>query len=140
MKKIFLLSFLISTLIIIGYANAQYNPVGYWSFDDCSAKDSSGYDNNGVIYGANCTAGKIGNALNFDGLNDYVDLGNSNSLNTTSFTILFWLNLTSDPNCDENNNWRSLIRKGYTGGTNTGCDVILDENRCLWFDIGNGTS
>ncbi len=84
--------------------------------------------------------GTYGSALSFDGVDDYVDFGNTPSLSTTSLTVMFWLNLSSDPDCDGNNNWRSLIRKGGTAGTPDGWDVVLEENRYLQFDIGNGTS
>jgi hypothetical protein len=54
--------------------------VGYWNFDQGSgaiAYDSSGFNNQGIIYGASWTTGKVNEALNFDGLNDYVDCGNN---------------------------------------------------------------
>ncbi|MEA3248076.1 MAG: LamG domain-containing protein, partial [Nanoarchaeota archaeon] len=47
--------------------------VGWWKFDG-NALDSSG-DNNGVVHGATLTTGKINQAYNFDGNNDYIDLG-----------------------------------------------------------------
>ena len=54
-----------------GYVNA------YWKFDECSGdilEDSSGHDHDGTIYGATWTGGWSGCALDFDGVNDYVDL------------------------------------------------------------------
>ncbi len=74
--------------------------------------DSSSYGNNG-----NCTAmgagdknntcsftlsGKSGSAMSFDGVNDFVNVSNSASLNstTTALTIVGWMyanSLTSDP-------------------------------------------
>src|SRR3989338_5343069 len=53
--------------------------VGYWTFDEgagTTANDSSGNNNTGTLTnGPTWTTGKIGQALNFDGVNDYVDLG-----------------------------------------------------------------
>jgi hypothetical protein len=49
--------------------------VAYWSFDEGSgniAYDSSGNGNHGTIYGAKWTSGKFGQALSFDGVDDYV--------------------------------------------------------------------
>ncbi|GIW67303.1 MAG: hypothetical protein KatS3mg096_171 [Candidatus Parcubacteria bacterium] len=47
--------------------------VGYWSFDDCTAKDLSGNNNNGTLMnGPQCVDGKVGKALSFDGVDDYV--------------------------------------------------------------------
>ena len=50
---------------------------GYWKFDEGTgnnAYDSSGHNYNGTIYGATWTTGYSNNALDFDGVNDYVDL------------------------------------------------------------------
>ncbi len=45
--------------------------VGYWRFEN-DGRDYSGYGNTGSVYGAINTAGRFGNALRFDGVNDYV--------------------------------------------------------------------
>jgi len=53
--------------------------VGWWKFDETSgtvAYDSSGNGNDGnLMNGPAWTTGKIGGALSFDGVNDYVNLG-----------------------------------------------------------------
>jgi len=79
--------------------------VGYWSFDEGTgtiAYDLSGYGNNGVLYNFNWTAvsgwttGKIGGALSFDGVDDWVNILNTSSLQITSdLTILFWMKPTN---------------------------------------------
>jgi len=51
--------------------------VAYWSFDEGSGNtlhDLSGNENHGTIYGAVWTGGKSGNALYFDGDDDYVEI------------------------------------------------------------------
>ncbi len=78
------------------------NTVAYWRFDDTDGRtipDSSGNGNDGLfsgetwndgtINGATQTAGKYGNAMQFDGIDDYVSAGN-----TTTFK---WLHGASDP-------------------------------------------
>jgi len=77
--------------------------VGIWDFDDCSAKDLSGYKNNGTINGAVCVddtpykvvgSGQGKNALSFDGNDDYVDCGNGVILDITNeITISMWVKL-----------------------------------------------
>jgi hypothetical protein len=50
---------------------------GFWKFDEGSgntAHDSSAHNYDGTIYGASWTTGYSGYALDFDGVNDYVDL------------------------------------------------------------------
>ena len=51
--------------------------LGYWTFDEGNgsvANDYSGNGNHGSIVGASWTTGKCGNALEFDGSYDYVDI------------------------------------------------------------------
>ena len=69
--------------------------VASWHFDEGSGNityDSSGNDNDGTIYGATWVDGKFGKALSFDGIDDYVDCGDSESLRlgTSDFTIAVW--------------------------------------------------
>jgi len=66
--------------------------VGHWKMDEASwsgtsgeVMDSSGAGNHGTaIGGVTTTNGRIGNAGDFDGTNDYIDCGNDTSLNPTS--------------------------------------------------------
>ncbi|MHC4499936.1 MAG: LamG-like jellyroll fold domain-containing protein, partial [Planctomycetota bacterium] len=57
--------------------------ISWWQFEEgggTTAYDSFG-GNDGTIYGANWTSGMIrGSALDFDGVSDYVDCGNDDSL------------------------------------------------------------
>ena len=68
--------------------------IGYWPMDEgtgSTAADMSTNNNDGTISGAGWTAGKFGNALNFDGNNDYVNCGNDASLKPTSVTVSAWI-------------------------------------------------
>ncbi|MDO8559215.1 MAG: LamG-like jellyroll fold domain-containing protein [bacterium] len=77
--------------------------VGIWSFDDQTnpTKDGSGYNNHGAVNGAVFTsdtphlAAGVGTgkyALSFDGVNDYVELGNPSLFNSNfaEFTVEAW--------------------------------------------------
>ena len=70
--------------------------VAYWKFDEgrgTTANDSAG-ENNGTIRGAEWTAGRFNNALSFDGVDDYVEVGDDPSLRfmqSSSFTISAWV-------------------------------------------------
>lgn len=72
--------------------------VGWWRFDEGTgtvAGDSSGNGNNGTVYGATWVAGKYGNASSFNGINDYVQVPDSNSLHiTNALTITAWIKTT----------------------------------------------
>jgi len=108
----FLIPFAIATALIIsvGVASAvdlERGLVAYYSFDDCTAKDLSGNGNDGIIYGAKCVDGKFGKALRFDGVNDYVEVADSASLDLTKpFTIECWFKWNT-----VQNTWTSLVRK-----------------------------
>jgi hypothetical protein len=78
--------------------NQAQGLVGYWSFDEGSgniARDYSGNGNNGTLYNFNFTAtsgwvdGKVGKALSFDGVDDYVTIGKNDSIFPNTF--LSWI-------------------------------------------------
>ncbi len=51
----------------------------HWTFDEGSGNvigDSSSHDNSGVVYGASWTTGAVNGALDFDGIDDYVQIPN----------------------------------------------------------------
>ena len=56
--------------------------VSYWKLDDGSGSTAtdSFNENDGTIYGATWTSGKVGNALSFDGIDDYVNIPDEDSL------------------------------------------------------------
>ena len=58
--------------------------VGWWEFDEVSgmvANDSSGNGNDGnLMNGPTWSIGKIGGALSFDGVDDFVFLGNPSEI------------------------------------------------------------
>ena len=89
---------LCATLLVfslLGSANATL--VGSWSFDEnigTTANDSSGYNNTGTVYGATWVQGKYGSALSFDGIDDYVNVSNSSSINLSTWTVSFWASLS----------------------------------------------
>ena len=56
-------------------------------------KDSSGMDNNGVIYGAGRATGVENYGLDFDGTDDYIEVNDSNSLDLNSKFLLVLLYL-----------------------------------------------
>jgi RHS repeat-associated protein len=77
--------------------------VGWWRFNKESGenatffRDWSSRRNNAKCSGTNCpkiaTSGKFGNALSFDGVNDYLDAGKKSNLNVKSaITIEAWIN------------------------------------------------
>jgi fibronectin type 3 domain-containing protein len=89
--------------------------VGEWGFDagiGTTAADSSGTGNVGTITGPTwSTAGRFGNALTFDGVNDLVTVADANSLDfTNALTLEAWVRPTALGNA-----WRTTLMKERPG-------------------------
>jgi len=105
--------------------------VAYWKFDEntgTTAYDSSGNGNTGTINGATWTAGTNGSALQFNGINDYVNVPDSSSLDATTLTFMAWIKnsepdsqITADRVVSKKVNWNdangwSIEINGINGG------------------------
>ncbi|MCK4625272.1 MAG: carboxypeptidase regulatory-like domain-containing protein [Phycisphaerae bacterium] len=70
--------------------------IGYWKFDEAKGQtvaDSSGLKNNGRIHGPTWAAGRVGSALKFDGVDDYVDIPKYAALDSLKqITLMAWVN------------------------------------------------
>ncbi|MHC4143632.1 MAG: LamG-like jellyroll fold domain-containing protein [Planctomycetota bacterium] len=99
------LSYLISFVLVLALATTSVGQdiaeglVGYWPLDEgggTTTADVSGNGNDGTLNAPKWDAGKFGSALNFDGVDDYVDLGNPPILDfgTGDFTVSAWVKTT----------------------------------------------
>jgi len=72
--------------------------VAYYTFDG-NANDKSGNNHHGIVHGATLTTdrfGNINNAYIFNGVDTYIDLANTDTLNMLSgFTLATWVNFTA---------------------------------------------
>jgi len=92
--------FVVSFLVVVGLCGSAWaldGIISHWRFDQGSgniAYDSVG-TNDGTIYGATWTMGKIDGALSFDGVDDYVEVIDSDdSLDIEdNITIAAWVKL-----------------------------------------------
>ena len=100
--SIFFISFVSANSIgdwfkrITGFSIAEdTNLIAYYKFED-NAQDSAGITH-GINNGAVFIDGKVGIALSFDGVNDYVDIGNGSILKfgRGDFTYAAWIKTTS---------------------------------------------
>ena len=90
--------------------------VGSWGFDEASgstAYDSSENSNDGTLNNNPVwTTGKIKSGLEFDGVNDYVNLGDDTNLSITGdLTLMGWFSFAEWPVTAH----RGLISKSYYG-------------------------
>ncbi len=88
-----------------GHARLKFNRAspdntsGLWAFDDGFgdiARDLSGNMNNGTLSGAKWAVGRMGGGLEFDGIDDHVNIELNAS--ESSYTMEMWFR-TNDPNC-----------------------------------------
>ena len=85
--------------------------VGYWSFDGPDMSGDLAYDRSGnnatgtLTNGPVRTVGRIGQALNFDGSDDFVSIGTALDISALPFTISAWVNPT------DYNSWRTIFSK-----------------------------
>ncbi|KKW19592.1 MAG: Glycoside hydrolase family 43, partial [Parcubacteria group bacterium GW2011_GWA2_51_10] len=103
--------------------SAPPSPIVYHSFDDVSmnwstftASDQSGNNFHGTLnnmsWAANAVAGKVNQALSFDGVNDTVSLGDINVLDgVTQLTVSSWFNAKT-----VSSNQTSIISKELQSG------------------------
>ncbi len=87
--------------------------VGLWLFDDLEdvqddiTADISGNGHDGTLNGfPEIVSGKFGEALKFDGGDDYVNCGNAESLNLDIFTVAFWASIPTTQG------WTHMVSKG----------------------------
>ncbi len=115
MKKPLLLGIILTVCVVIvafvfslGYPGGM---ISYWKFDDATAFDSADA-NDGIIYGPTATPGQVGGALSFDGVNDYVEVPDSDSLDITGpITLEAWIFR------EKANAWQGIIAK-FSGKLN----------------------
>ena len=83
------------TFTTVPYIPPEPNLLGWWKFDESTgttALDWSGNDNHGTLFGDPLrVAGMIGQAIDFDGSDDYVDTGRSLLNNLSEFTLCGWV-------------------------------------------------
>jgi hypothetical protein len=115
-------SLLLTAAVIMGFTSASlaqnlpgYVPtnglVGWWPFNG-NANDESGNGNNGTVNNSTLTADRSGNSNNaysFDGVDDWILIPSSSSLDNISLvTFNFWMKSSQQTNAQ-------LFKKGNSG-------------------------
>ncbi len=106
-----MLVFMVATLGVCADPVIIDGLISYWTFDATDidgdiAKDIFGNNHGTIIGNPNPVAGKFGEALDFDGIDAYVDCGVDDSLNvTTGVTVEAWVKGTFMPA------WNAIVCK-----------------------------
>ncbi|MBU4457072.1 MAG: hypothetical protein KKA65_06240, partial [Nanoarchaeota archaeon] len=110
--------------------------VGYWRFEE-NYNDSSTWDNQGTCSGTQCpnlTTGIRGKAYKFDGIDDIINISNSESLNISDeITIEAWVKMQGW------NNYPAIIAKGYSTPGEYSIHVRNDYSIFFELDENNGS-
>ena len=113
MVKERLIMSLILAFVVTNIAAADPNRIGRWWFDEGAgiiAYDSARSNHGTLINGPTWTTGQIGGALQFDGVDDYVEIPNSSSLQVTNaITVAVWAKTSSF------DVWRTIVSKDQLG-------------------------
>ena len=119
-------------------AAAEPSLIAHWSFDEGSGDvlhDRSGNMHDGTIHGATWVPSPRGQALHFDGVDDYVDIGKAESLRVGGdFTLTAWVKA-------EDVSGRNRLILGDTAGlaVNRNYSLRINNGR-LYFENGDGTA
>jgi len=117
--------------------------VGLWLLDGDGdgdvALDSSENGHDGTITGGpNPTDGKFGDALEFDGANDFIDCGNDEALNLDTFTVMFWANMPSTQGWNHMVSRGSHVAAGTPGSVNWGV-MVYDAAEMFLYEVFEDT-
>lgn len=114
---------------------------GYWRFEEGSggeAFDSSGHANTGTLVGMDNSAwvsGQIGGGLSFDGIDDYVEVEDSDGLSLTGdMTITAWVRPTDLVG------YNGIVGKTVKGNASPYDLYTIPETGAVRFSVGGGGS
>jgi len=131
-KSIYLISFV---LVLSIAANASADLAAYWTLDEGAGDtiyDTSGNNNNGTINGATWGTGKYGNALQFNGQDNYVEIPTSDSLEIEdNVTVAAWVNWI-----DAGDTWICILANGQQNGPWENYGLFINRtSRFLYFTL-----
>jgi hypothetical protein len=138
-KKLFVCFTVIGlTLVFYSYSSADLSDglVAYYPFNG-NANDESGNGNDGTVNGATLTQDRFGNensAYSFDGVDDYIDIGNNSTLKPQlPVTISLWVNL------NENSTDDFLFSNNFTNDSYSGVFIsVANDLGTVGIHFGDG--
>lgn len=109
--------------------------VGYWPFEegtgDVAADASENRNEGALINQPEWTIGQVGSALRFNGIDNYVLVPASESLDQlNALTVSLWVFLETDPDATSGNDWRLLFGDS-SRGSSPSFGFLMEESRTL---------
>jgi hypothetical protein len=93
--------------LVAAIAPGDADLVAHYELDG-DTDDSSGNGNHGAVAGdPQWVTGQISGALNFDGVDDYIDCGTSSAFDLTEVTVACWIKVTTF-----DKTWQAIVTKG----------------------------
>ncbi|MBM4024420.1 MAG: hypothetical protein FJ280_03315 [Planctomycetes bacterium] len=133
------MSRVVAAVLALGLAqHATAGQLAWWAFDEGSgttARDGSGRGNDGtLVNGPVWVDGKLGKALQFDGVNDYVQVPHSPGLipTTGKATVAVWINAQRHTG-PGGGTWQGILAKG---GAPRLYNLYTHANRVIHFSTG----
>lgn len=125
-------------IIASGGGGATPNPLwdgllAYYTADN-TPNDALGTYNGTLVNGATYGVGKINNGFAFDGVNDYLNLGDNFDIRLSSWTYNFWINM------DTINRVNSILTKSDTGNSWERWWLTVSSSNKLEMHLQKGTS
>lgn len=112
------------------YGTIAHNRANNSVNDDCTLTNmNTGVDNDSSGWIRN---GYLGNAIKFDGSNDYIDCGNDSNINLRNFTWMFWININTWTD------WDRIMSKGITN--DYGISLQLGNDDKIHLYVSNVTT
>lgn len=133
-----------------GDSTGSCGPVAEWKFDEntgtTTVNDTSGNANHGTMNGgmtnANWVPGKVGSALSFDGVDDYIEIASPTGIPTAAnpWSISLWIN-ADDMGADVP--WqRVLLSWGTHNNNNFSSRILVSDDSISWesYNVNGGGS
>jgi len=132
-RNVTFLVFSVLVLSMVGHASAEL--VGYWKFDEgtgMTAVDSSGYGNDGTLKGPpEWAVGQLGEALDFDGSSDYVEVPHNPSLSITeAITIAAWTYMSTGASGE-----MAIVSKGGWAANNLPYELTMEAGSIIYWQF-----
>jgi len=118
------------------HAQDDSDLIASWTFEDGSAHDTSGNNHDGSIYGTQMITGTKGDALQFNGVDDYIEIPNSPEFNgLTEITVACWFKVNGF------DVWEPILNKGgYNEYTTDVFEVNINNQGLVHFVLNFQTS